>query len=179
MVTNTVTGWITVSVLLALGLVAAYTDIRHRQVPNWLVLPALLSGLVLGTVSGGWGGLLGALGGTAMCGGIFVIMYMLGGMGGGDVKLIAAAGALAGWPGAVNVLVYSVLAGGVMAVGVLLLRGRLFRTLRGMLSLKTYSDALKAADMEDEEELPPGAADHVYIPYAPAIAAGIMLAIIL
>lgn len=180
--------------LVAVSAIATYTDLRTRRIPNWLTLPAIVFGLALGFVSDGVPGVLASLGSVALCGGIFLVLFMLGGMGAGDVKMMAAVAAIASWPMAVYVLVYTALAGGCLAFCVLIFRGRLGKTFKRMLSLKTYRDAKAAAstdetrDGKDNRDISDGEAppakppaddsDRLYIPYGPAIAAGTILAMI-
>ncbi len=73
--------------------------------------------------------MLTALAGGLICGIVFLLFYLAGGMGAGDVKLIAAVGCLAGLSNAGYVLVLTALSGGVMAIGLALIRGRLKETL--------------------------------------------------
>ena len=85
--------WPTLAVLV----VATVTDIRSRRIPNWLVFPFLLAGLVVSTWVAGWHGLGESLGGMLLGGLIYGLMAMMGGMGMGDVKLCAAIGAWIWW----------------------------------------------------------------------------------
>jgi len=103
---------------VACALTAACWDLRFNRIPNWLTCPALLLGLAL-NASHGWLGLRSALLGMLAGGGIFLAVWLAKGMGGGDVKLMAALGALAGWPHIRDILFFTGLAGGVMAVFVL------------------------------------------------------------
>lgn len=103
---------------------AAVFDYRTRRIPNLLTLPALLIGLVLNTICSGMGGLEESLLGLLAGGLLLIIPFMLGGMGAGDVKLLAAIGALNGPYFALFTFIYGAIAGGVMALLVLLLRGR-------------------------------------------------------
>lgn len=70
-----------------------------------------------------------------LCGVIFLIFYLSGGMGAGDVKLIAAVGCIAGLSNSVYLLVLTALAGGVMGIGMALMRGRLRETLFNVAAL--------------------------------------------
>ncbi len=115
-----------------LVLSAAVTDAWHRKVYNALTLPAMLLGLVLHTVAQGWPGLLFAILGLVVGGLLFYPAFWVGGMGGGDIKLMAALGSLMGWRFAVDTAVDTALLGGVAAVGLLLYRGELLVTLRRM-----------------------------------------------
>jgi Flp pilus assembly protein protease CpaA len=79
--------------------VAMWTDLSSRRIPNWLTLPALGIALVVAAASGN---LASALAGALFAGGLFVlpaILYGAGAAGGGDVKLAAFVGASLGLSG--------------------------------------------------------------------------------
>src|SRR6266540_2661397 len=82
---------VTLSLVL---LIAAFTDLRSRRIPNWLTLPALPVGLLAQTVYGDgfWQGLLGALGGFAA----LFALFAVGASGAGDVKLFTVVGSFVG-----------------------------------------------------------------------------------
>lgn len=104
--------WPTIIVLA----IATFTDLRSRRIPNWLVLPFLLSGLAVCGALHGWSGIGHSLAGIALGGSIFGIFYWMGGMGMGDVKLCAAIGAWIGPGQLLTALVITGMAGGVMAL---------------------------------------------------------------
>ena len=82
--------------LLALTCIAAITDSRRGTIPNWLTLPTLALAPLVHAVHAGPGALAWSLAGATVCAGVPFAMFQRGAMGGGDVKLFAAAGALAG-----------------------------------------------------------------------------------
>ncbi len=134
---------------LVAGGAAIWEDLRARTIPNWIPLLTLGAGLFLHGSEHGWPGIGTSLAGC-ICGfGVFLAFYLLGGLGGGDVKLMAGFGAILG-PGRLWTAAWLVaVAGGLMASGVWLwlrLRGRSAR----------------------------GTA----IPYAPAICAGVWLSLL-
>ena len=81
---------------LAVAVVGAVKDVRGARIPNWLTYSGLGSALAVRGVVLGWVGLKGGFAGLLLAGGIFYVLFLLGGMGGGDVKLMAAVGAWAG-----------------------------------------------------------------------------------
>jgi len=103
--------------------VAAVIDGYKLKVPNWLTFPMILSGWALGFACGGWEGLGWSLVGTAVGLGLLLPAYAVGGMGAGDVKLLAGVGAWVG--GSVTLYAFCVTAvlGGVIAVLMVLARG--------------------------------------------------------
>ena len=101
---------------LAIASLACVTDLRTRRIPNVLTFGAALAGLLYQFGSRGIDGLDHAALGWLVGAVIFILPFGLGGLGGGDVKLIAALGA---WLGPADVLwlsLYTGVAGGVMAL---------------------------------------------------------------
>jgi len=82
--------------LLVICLAACATDLRARVIPNWLTLPVLALAPLIHLVANGVSGLGGALLGCTVCAAVPLLLFHMGAMGGGDVKLFAALGALAG-----------------------------------------------------------------------------------
>lgn len=78
---------------------AVVVDLRRRQIPNGLTAGLVTIGIICAAMERGWAGLADAWAGAAIAFGVFLIPYLLGGMGGGDVKLMAAFGALTGLHG--------------------------------------------------------------------------------
>ena len=155
-------------VLLAALVWAVVTDLRSRRISNRLTYPLMALGLAANAATGGWGGLLesalGWLAGIA----ILAVPFALGGIGGGDLKLLAAIGALQGPQFVLLTAVYAGLAGGLLAVFALARAqgvGSLLRPLgRGRRGGAPDSDAGTAA-----------ARRAATIAYGPAIAAGAVI----
>jgi prepilin peptidase CpaA len=121
---------------LAVGAAACVTDITSRRVPNILTGTAVACGLLAHTALPGGLGAVAALLGFAAGLVIFFPFFALGGMGGGDVKLMAALGTWIGWSPIFWTALYGSVAGGVMAIGVGLAHGYLrqaFSNIGGLL----------------------------------------------
>jgi prepilin peptidase CpaA len=103
-------------VVVSVALVACVTDLRCRRIPNVLTFGAAAAAFVYGAWSGGWSGLGNAGLGFLIGGVAFIVPFALGGLGGGDVKLLAAIGAWLGPAGALYAALYTGIAGGVMAL---------------------------------------------------------------
>ena len=87
-----------VMVLLILLLTAAVFDVLYRRIPNWLTVSGVVLALAMNTVIGTpEAGVVFSLVGLAVAFGIYSGLYSLRAMGAGDVKLMAAVGALVGW----------------------------------------------------------------------------------
>jgi prepilin peptidase CpaA len=101
--------------LIVLG-IATFTDLRCRRIPNWLVLPFLLLGVLVSAWTHGWHGVGQSLEGIGLGALLFGVLCWMGGMGMGDVKLCAAIGAWIGPGQLLTALVLTGIAGGIMAV---------------------------------------------------------------
>ena len=97
--------------LAILALLAAGWDIKTRTIPNWLTVTAAVIGIALGWQEGLKGLGLGLL--------LQLPFFVMGMIGGGDVKLMAAAGAIAGWKNLVMLFFLSTALQGIIALVVL------------------------------------------------------------
>ncbi|MCS7303841.1 MAG: A24 family peptidase [Thermoguttaceae bacterium] len=103
--------------------IAAIIDGWKFRVPNWLTFPLILSGWGCSWAIFGWPGLWASLQGTAVGLGLLLPAYAIGGMGAGDVKLLAGVGAWLGMRDTLWAFVVSAIVGAVLAVGMALYRG--------------------------------------------------------
>jgi prepilin peptidase CpaA len=106
---------------------AAVIDGRKLKVPNWITFPLVLSGWLYSGLVGwegvsGWSGLCYSLLGTAVGLGLLLPAYAIGGMGAGDVKLLAGVGAWVWGTHTFYAFCLSALFGGLIAVGMVLYR---------------------------------------------------------
>jgi prepilin peptidase CpaA len=81
---------------LLLGCAASFDDLRRRAIANWINVAGLAAGLAYHAASRGLAGLGWSAAGAAVGFAVFLVFYVLGGMGAGDLKLAAAFGALLG-----------------------------------------------------------------------------------
>ncbi len=111
-----------VSVIL---IVAAWIDGKELRVPNWITYPMVFAGLIYSTSTGGVDGFVAGL--LGMFTGLLTLLplYSVGGMGAGDVKLMAGIGAWMGWQITLAAFGVSVVVGAIMAV-IMVLRKRSF-----------------------------------------------------
>lgn len=138
-------------VLVIAVLIAGVFDIRFRKIPNWLCATGVLAGLTLNTVRHGLAGLGFALAGMALGFGVYFLLYLIRAMGAGDAKLMAAVGALVGpWNWFLVFLVTSIL-GGVFAIILMLLTGRVRKTLYNVAYLFKELLSFRAPYLSREE----------------------------
>lgn len=151
--------------LVLLG-ICLYTDVRRKKIPNWATLPAVALGLGLNGLGGGWTGLKASGMGLGVGFGALFVLFALGWMGGGDVKLMAAVGAIKGYPFVLSALVYSILVGGFIGLAVLIWRRRLLGTMRsiGLFLLSRAAWATPPHELDQQAMQP--------IPFGVAIVAG-------
>ncbi len=178
-------------VLIALLLLSVFFDLTEKKIPNFLTFPAVLWGLSIYTLTGGIEGFLFSFLGLVLGISIFLIPFALGGMGGGDVKLLGAIGALRGWEFVAAAAIFTAICGGLIAVVYLLIYGQLWKTLRKLLSraavplftalylrfrqpclnhLTVYFQQLPEHQEQD--------AKNIYMPYGVAIAAGTVIVLV-
>jgi prepilin peptidase CpaA len=147
-------------------------DVRTRRIPNWLTLPSLLAALVLHGLSGGVHGMYLALLASVLAGGVFLVFFLAGGMGGGDVKLIAAVAAAIGFSNTGALLVFTSMCGGLMAMVVAMRNGRLRSTVVNAVSIASHHCH---AGLEPHPELHVMNPRTLRLPYGVAIAMGALL----
>jgi prepilin peptidase CpaA len=117
-------------VLVVILLVAAIFDIRYRRIPNWLTMSGVLLGFAMNALIGPpEGGVLFALEGLAAGFGVYLFLYLLRAMGAGDVKLMAAVGAMVGWERWFGIFLVTAIIGGLMAFVLITIRRRTKKTL--------------------------------------------------
>ncbi|WML59144.1 prepilin peptidase [Neobacillus sp. PS2-9] len=107
---------ITKIILLAILLISFYTDVKSRKILNIVTLPAILFAFVYYLSFQGLDGFLFSGKGFLVGLGLLILPYMLGGMGAGDVKLMASIGALMGTSFVFYSFIYTALIGGLIAV---------------------------------------------------------------
>src|SRR5262252_7431233 len=117
------------AVLLAIVLVAAAFDVRYRRIPNWVSASGILLGFGLNGITHRAAGLAFTFEGLALAFGVYLVMYLLHAVGAGDVKLMSAVGALVGWRDWLDIFLITAIFGGVVAVVVSVVQGRLKKTL--------------------------------------------------
>jgi len=115
---------------LALTVWIAWGDLRTRRIPNYLTLGTAVAGLVYNFMGHGLSGLADGLLGMLLGFACLILPYLLGGMGAGDVKALAALGAWLGPKFTVFLFCYMGIAGGVIAVGYLVWQGILWEKIK-------------------------------------------------
>ena len=139
-------------VLMVMLLAAAVFDVRYRRIPNWLTVSGAVLGVAINTIIGSpQGGLVFSLVGLLVAFAIYAALYALRAMGAGDVKLMAATGALVGWERWFGIFLVTALLGGVMALMLVLARGRLKKTMFNVSFIVSEMKSGRPAYLANEE----------------------------
>lgn len=159
---------------------AIYGEVLKRRIPNVLTLAAMAFGLGAALIENGLPGLKESALGLLIGGGVFLPFCLFGLVGGGDMKLMAATGAIIGYPLVLRALTDTCIAGGLLAVGIAAWNGTL---------LSAFASAFRiifGAKRKRDEKKPEASAEDagdarhplpVMIPYGLAIAAGTLYTI--
>ena len=155
---------------VAIAIAGSVTDLRTRKIPNALTFGAAAGGFAFFLLTKGWAGLGWSAGGWLLGGLLFLPMFALRGMGGGDVKLLAALGAWLGPSRVIWLALYTAIAGGVFALIVALSRGYARQAFANVGSLLMF---WRVAGLQPHPALTIDSATAVRLPYAIPIAAGL------
>jgi prepilin peptidase CpaA len=160
--------------LLLMVLAAAVSDIRSRSIPNWLTLGGIAAGLALNTYCTGLAGLKFSAIGFGVAALLFLPLFALRFLGGGDVKIMAAIGALAGYENLLAIFIFDAIFGGIAALILVIVRGRFRKTLRntGQMIVSLFKGK---APYKENEELEAGGEKSLGMPRAVTIAAATLL----
>jgi prepilin peptidase CpaA len=156
---------------ILLSVIAAWTDFRSRRIPNWLTVPGFLVGVAANFSLGGGSGLKTSLLGAGL--GLLLLFpfVLLRSLGAGDWKLAGALGAFTGPSVLVNVLLGSVFVAGVMAMALVIYKGRTLQTMRNighiLISLVTFRLPGSQVTLDNPDSLK--------VPYGVALALTVVL----
>ncbi len=117
---------------IALASWAGWTDHRTRRIPNWLTLPAFLTGIAFQSLAWHWAGARTSLEGGGLALGVFLPFVLVRALGAGDWKLMGALGTWLGPSNIVLVMLGTVCVAGVMALVLVVRKGRMKETLKNM-----------------------------------------------
>ncbi len=158
--------------LLVLVTIAAVYDVLFRRIPNWLTGGGVALGFAVNAfLHPLWPGLLLSVGGLFAAFAVYIALYSLRAMGAGDVKLMAAIGAMAGWRNWIAIFLITAVLGGIAALILVALRGRVRKTLWNVgFILSEMKSGRPAYAKNDELDVRSGKS--VGLPHGAVIAAG-------
>jgi prepilin peptidase CpaA len=151
------------AILILLALTSFLTDITKKKIYNIQTYPSMALGLILGYAAGGGHGILMSFTGLVTGLALLFIIFLAGGIGAGDVKLLGAIGALKGTVFVLWTMFYTGLIGGIMAFALLIWKGKLLATFKNLFAFLRHP--VKAHGNQKPEE-------RIYLPYGVAISLG-------
>jgi prepilin peptidase CpaA len=133
--------------------VAVINDIRSRRIPNMLTFPAVIAAIAYHSWLSGFDGFLFSIEGIGVGMAVFIVFYLAGGMGAGDVKLMGAVGGFLGPKGVFIAFLCTAVVGGVYALSMLMFHGYIKDTLKRYGSiLKTFLMTKKIIYIQSSNE---------------------------
>ena len=158
-------------IVLALTMaIAVYVELKENRIPNWLTFSGMVLGLAISYLQGK-AFLWSSLGGFAIGFGFLFMFYIFGGVGGGDVKLMGAAGALMGAQLIKPALFYTAAIGAFMALMMVIWRKDFWLRLKGgLFGLAFWRKAAAPVAVP---------ASPIIVPYGVAIAGGCLVALLI
>ena len=159
---------VTTTLTVLVVMVAVYTDVRWSKIFNHLTMPAIALGLVINSLTGGIEGFVHSIAGVGLGLGLFLISCLLGRiLGGGDIKLLMAVGALQGPAFLAWTMLCTAIIGGVLAVIIAVRHGILLEKIKVLFTSCYMRLTFRVPmEMDDNEATQPR------LPYAIAISLG-------
>ena len=154
-----------------LAAIAGWTDLRSRRIPNWLTVPAFLVGVAAHVAVGGWSGLKTSLLGAGLGLALLLPFVLLHSLGAGDWKLAGALGAFAGPAMLLDLLAGSLFVVGLMAVALVIYKGRVRQTVRNIGHIFVSLATLRPPGFQVSLDNP----DSLKVPYGVALALTVIL----
>jgi prepilin peptidase CpaA len=121
--------------VIALTLLAAWTDSHTRRIPNWLTVSGLFAGIGVNSYFRGWHGATASLEGIGLALAVLLPLVLLRGLGAGDWKLMGAVGSFVGPVLLIFILAGSILLSGLMAMVQMMRTRRVVETLKNVVTL--------------------------------------------
>jgi prepilin peptidase CpaA len=164
--------------LIGLTGIAAITDLYSRRIPNALVVAGFAAGIALNSWLMGWSGLWHSLAGFGLALLLYVLLFLIRAMGGGDVKLMAAAGSILGPREWFTLFIFASLAGGMMAIGMMMARNAFGSSFRNLAHIAKELAHFRAP-YKTQPQLDIANARALTMPHGVAIAIGAVLLLII
>lgn len=161
--------YVSLCLLATVLTVAVYHEVRENRIPNWLTYSGMALGVGLAAL-GGKVALFSSLAGLVVGFGFLFVFFLFGGVGGGDVKLMGAAGSLMGFSLIQPAVVFTTIIGAVLAILMLLWH----RNFWGYLGYRfgRWIPGRRSPEAVAVEQ------PQITVPYGLAIAAGCLLALV-
>jgi len=160
-----------IGLTLVVAAVAGWMDWRFRRIPNWLTVPASVVGIAANAWLSGWSGVKSSLLGALLGLGVLLPFVLVRSLGAGDWKLVGALGALFGPSQLWNALALTILVAGLMALGLIVWKGRVWQTARNILHIAASLFSLHLPGPEVSLDSP----ESQKIPFGVAVTVAVVL----
>jgi prepilin peptidase CpaA len=163
--------WVQSGITALFLAMVCFWDWRWHRIPNLITYSTIVGGIAYHTLTAGWGGAILSMEGLLLGGLLLFVPYLFKGVGAGDVKAMAALGAVWGAGPIFSIFLITALAGGLVSIGVLMAQGKMIETIkRYWLILKMFLWFRKFCYVE-----PCSIVNRVRLPYGVVISCGVML----
>lgn len=143
-------------ILLIVLLIAVMTDLKSFKIPNWLTIPAMMTGLLGHAFINGLTGMVFSLKGLGLGLALFFVLYAMGGMGAGDVKLLAAVGSFIGAEDVLSAGLMAMFLGGLYAIAMMIFHMGMRGSLKQMGALlKSWISMPRTLDTSSPAQVQP------------------------
>jgi prepilin peptidase CpaA len=162
------------SVWLLAGFLALWAgglDWRYRRIPNWLTVPGLVAGIAVNTLVSGWPGTKTSLLGAGLGLLLLLPLVLIKALGAGDWKLVGALGGCLGPTRLIAVLIGSMFVAGIMAIGLIVYKGRVRESARNLAHMLAAFLTLHLPGREVSLDNP----DAAKIPFGVSVAVTVIL----
>lgn len=123
--------WINIFLILLLT-ICVFTDLKERKIYNKIIYPSIIIAFVAHFIMNGWSGLGSSLLGFTVGLALLLIPYLLGGIGAGDVKLLACIGAIKGSSFVFDTAIYMAVLGAIIALAIILFQRGIFTGVKSL-----------------------------------------------
>lgn len=162
--------------LVVTVLIAGLYDLRYRRIPNRLTLPSAALGMILNALFFHWHGLGSSLLGIGIAMLVYFPLYLLRGMGAGDVKLMMAIGAITGPSNWFQIFVLTAVCGAFFGLCLVVVKRRVYQTLLNCYFLLSEMCHLRAPH-RTTSQLDVSSSDALRLPHGVSIAIGSIAAV--
>lgn len=152
-------------------IIAFITDISSMKIPNVITVSGMILGILVHTLMEGSTGAVFALKGVGVGFGLMMILYWVGAVGGGDVKLFGGVGAWCGMSLTLSTMMYSIFTAGCIGLIILIWRREMFTRVRGALN-----SVLGAVILKSLLPIQANAKGHLQFPFMLAVLPGAVIA---
>lgn len=158
-------------ILIILLIICAYTDLIYRKIYNFVTFPAIILGIIINIIYYGIYGLKQSVIGVIVGTFFLFVFFLLGGIGAGDIKFLAAVGSLKGWEFVIIGGLYGAVVGGIIGIIMLLVKKRFVKSIK-----KIYNFFVLLITLKTPVPIP--SENSIFLPYGFFLSIGMLIHLI-